>query len=130
MEVLNRGEEMAKRSLSRQLPKHKAALDKEAPEILARAFRLADEPPVAGTASVLVLRGFVGTHRLRQYPFAFVDERLLKRRLNEMTSLEELACWCRAMPYLPLPGKNFAIKEVAVRSRSGIELVYYDAVYR
>ena len=78
----------------------------------------------------MVMRGYVGSPRMRKKGFPFVDERLLRERLAGGTTLKELTKWCEEMAYLPSEGGDFSMYRTEVESRSGIRIITYEGTFR
>jgi len=130
MEVVNRGESRALEAFRERLPKYAAALTDDASGLVARAFHLRAPPAVSAHCSILIMRGYVGSPRLRAHKFPFVSEDLLQGRLKQGTTLRELVDWCTQMPYLPREGEDFFMEERSIKSPSGIVVLTYRCGFR
>lgn len=125
MEVLNRGEQTARKSIESQLPKHGNALDENSADVVERAFGIKTE--VIAYDSLLVCRGFCGTSRLPR-TFPCVDERLFKKAIVTCHSLSDAAKWLRSYSWLPAPRRDFSVDTITITAPNGFTITYPDTV--
>lgn len=127
-EGIQRGEKECLKKLSQQLPKHQQVLSADAGRLASRAFGLPSDCAVKSSGSMLIVRGYVGTPRMRIDPFAFCDDRILLRQLAICESLSHLLNWCREMPYLPVLDRDYQIGREEVTTPSGIHIVHHESL--
>ena len=125
MEVLNRGEQTARKSIENQLPKHNNALDQNSADVVERAFGI--RTAVIAYDSLLVCCGFCGTSRLPR-TFPCVDERLFKKAIVKCNSLSDAAKWLRSYLWLPAPGPDCSVDTITITAPNGFTITYPDTI--
>jgi hypothetical protein len=125
-EIMNRAESTAIESVTTQLPVHAEALAKSPGEILQRAFRLSAPPRVRGHASMLVLRGSVGTSRVPSDRFPVVSDMLLLQQLRRGIKMAALCRYCMRRAFLPRVGRDFDAVPHDIVTPSGFRVRTYD----
>ncbi|MDP2308523.1 MAG: hypothetical protein Q8P18_21060 [Pseudomonadota bacterium] len=125
IEVINRGEATCEDALSRQLPRHKAAIEADVQGLTKRAFGMTCD--VAATGSGLVVRGYSGSPRLPFGEFGFSPEPLLRKWLSQKNcSLRDLWYRMQARDFVPKLGREFTVRERVITSPGGYRIVAAD----
>ncbi len=125
VEVADVGEVFAKEakcqeSLTRQLPKHTAAIREDPVGLLRKGFRVHRAPRVKASSSILISRGFSGAARLEAFGYPIVPENTLVQKIAGGLSLRDLSAWANARRFVPRKGVDFAIADETFASPSGI----------
>ena len=126
MEVFNRGESTCLASITKQIPKYREALSHNAGGLLQRAFSLGEAPAIDAWCCALMTRGFVGSPRVVNDQCLFIPEQLALEKLASRCSLQDFCEWAKAMPYLPVEGREFRLTPVSITSSSGLAVTFWE----